>query len=82
MRLDYAPNGRLYEYQMYWDDTCGYFLNSYKYFVYPIKSVPFDPTGHIMEVRSGDNRTRYVPGEGGYHIYYNEDKYPSGWESA
>ena len=83
---EYAPNGRLYEYQINWDDNynngAGIFLNSYRYFVYPIKGLSFDPTGHIMEVRSGDNRTRYVPGEGGYHIYYNEDKYPSGWESA
>lgn len=74
------------EYQINWDDDFGNFLNSYTYFIYPIESVPFDPTGHIMEVRSGVNRTLYVPGEGGYYIYYGDnngyDQDPSGWESA
>lgn len=91
-RYDYAPNGRLYQYQNNWNDDFGNYLNSYTYFVYPVEDVPFDPTGHIMEVRSGDKRTAYVAGQiseydgYGYLIYYGDNNgynhYPSGWEPA
>lgn len=78
------------EYQINWDDDFGNFLNSYTYFIYPIENVPFDPTGHIMEVRSYDNWTTYATGQRGgiygYHIYHGDnngyDQDPSGWESA
>lgn len=91
-RYDYAPNGRLYEYQTNWDDNflAGYYLNSYTYFVYPVEYVPFDPTGHIMEIRSDDNWTAYVTGSlgdfYGYYIFYGDnygyDYNNYGWESV
>ncbi|MBQ3427252.1 MAG: hypothetical protein IJH37_08935 [Clostridia bacterium] len=60
----YSPEGRLYEYETDWVDDR--FYTSYRYYVYPSKLYPMDPTGHIMQIYSSPNFTTYQTG------YYNE----------
>ena len=64
----YAPNGLLWRKEINYNTTYSYYDDTWEYYVYPDRDVPYDTTGHLSYEFHDGIHTTYHPTEEGWWV--------------